>query len=238
MPAIPPGWTRAEVGGKPADVFDPGPAAGPFALVFLHDEAGDLPPQLLPELAARRLRCVAPHAPESWWVDRPCPAFDPAVTPERHLLDRVVPWLLGRWAPGPRGLAVAGVGMGGQAAVRLGFRHPDRFPVAASVAGAFDFHDRYGAGTPFDEMYRSREHARQDTAVLHAGGPPWPPHVWFACPPDSPWHRGNDRLGEKLLALGVPHTSDLDTPGPPERFLPAMLDFVASALGRESRRLA
>ncbi len=124
--------------------------------------------------------------------------------------------------------------MGGQGAVRLGFRHPELFPVVASIAGAFDFHERYGRGTPLDEMYPSREHARQDTAVLHIHGHDWPPHIWFACSPASQWYRGNDRLHEKLAAIGVPHTADLDTSagvGP-------MLAFVLAALDRESRRLA
>jgi S-formylglutathione hydrolase len=231
-------WTRAEIAGKPADVFDPGPGAAPFALVFLHDEAGDLPPELLPELAARRLRCVAPRAPGSWWVDRPCTAFDPHVTPERHVLDHVLPWARDRWKLNPRGVALAGIGMGGQGAVRLGFRHPDRCPVVAAAGGAFDFHERHGAGTPLDAMYPSREHARQDTAVLQVDGHRWPPHVWFSCPPGHVWYRGNDRLHEKLAALGVPHAADLDTPDAPAELLPAMLDFVAAALAREARRLA
>ena len=94
-----------------------------------------------------------------------------------------------------------------------------------------------GAGTPLDDMYPSREYARQDTAVLHVSGHDWPPHVWFACPPGSEWWRGNDRLHEKLAAIGVPHTADLDTPGPPGSFLAPMLAFVVAALGRESRRL-
>jgi Putative esterase len=234
---MPPGWTRTEIAGKPADTFDPGPAALPFALVFLHDESGDLPDALLAELRTRKLRCVVPHAPHSWWVDRVCPAFDPSLTAERHILDNVLPWVREYWKLGPRGVAVCGIGMGGQGAVRLGFRHPARFPVVASVAGAFDFHERYGQGTPLDDMYPSREHARQDTAVLHVHAHDWPPHVWFACPPGHEWWRGNDRLHEKLSAIGVPHAADLDTAAPPEQFLAPMLAFAVAALERESRRL-
>jgi S-formylglutathione hydrolase len=241
-------WTRTDIAGKPADVFDP-PDALPYALLWLHDEPpraarlreqtsaarGDglaatpaTDPAFTAELRARRLRCVAPHAGRSWWVDRVCPEFDPHLTAERHVLDNVVPWI------GSRPVAVAGAGMGGQGAVRLGFRHPKRFPIVASLDGAFDFHERHGRGTPLDEMYASREHTRQDTAILHVHGHDWPPHIWFACSPASEWHRGNDRLHEKLAALGVPHTADLDTPGD----VAALLAFVLAALDRESRRLA
>ncbi|HVL16161.1 MAG TPA: hypothetical protein VM529_26555, partial [Gemmata sp.] len=122
--------------------------------------------------------------------------------------------------------------------VRLGFRHPERAPVVASAAGAFDFHERYGAGTPLDDMYPSREHARQDTAILQIDAHRWPAHVWFACPPGHEWYRGNDRLREKLAAVGVPHAADLDTPSPPAALVAPMLAFAAAALDRESRRLA
>ncbi len=236
-----PRWDRKHIAGHPADVFEPGPDAVPFALLWLHDESAELPstdPALTAELQRCRLRCVAPHGGRSWWVDRICPDFDATVTPERHLLDNVVPWIQSAWKLGPRSIAVAGVGMGGQGAVRLGFRHPARFQVVASIAGAFDFHERHGHSTPLDEMYSSREHARQDTAILHISGHDWPPHIWFACSPGSECYRGNDRLHEKLAAIGVPHTADLDTAGPPEKFFAPMLAFVIAGLERESRRLA
>lgn len=232
-----PGWTRTKIVGKPADAFDPGPAAPPFGLIFLHDESGTPPGSLLSELSRHKLRCVCPVAPHSWWVDRVCSAFDPALTAERHVLDNVLPWVRENWKPAPRGVALAGVGMGGQGAVRLGLRHPAAFPIVGSIAGAFDFHERHGRGTPLDDMYPSREHARQDTAVLHVHGHDWPPHVWFACPPGHEHWRGNDRLREKLSAIGVPHSADLDTDAPPERLVPPMLAFVAAALQRESRKL-
>jgi S-formylglutathione hydrolase FrmB len=232
-----PGWNRVQIADIPADVFDPGPGTPPFALLWLHDEAGDTPatnPILTAELRARKLACVAPDGGASWWLDRVCPAFHPVLTPEQHLLDSVIPWIQSRW----RQVAVAGVGMGGQGAVRLGLRHPDRVPVVASVAGAFDFHERYGAGTPLDAMYASREHARQDTAILHVSAHDWPPHIWFACPPGHEWYRGNDRLHEKLAAIGVPHVADLDTQSTPEQLVAPMLAFAIAALERESRRLA
>jgi S-formylglutathione hydrolase len=87
-------------------------------------------------------------------------------------------------------------------------------------------------------MYPGREHARQDTAVLHVHPRAWPPHVWFACSPESAWYRGNDRLHEKLGAMGVPHTARLDDPLDPRQLVGPMLEFATAALDRESRRLA
>lgn len=127
--------------------------------------------------------------------------------------------------------------MGGQGAVRLAFRHPDRFAAAASLGGAFDFQDYYGRGSPLDDLYPSREHCRQDTAILQVPAGRAPP-IWFACSPADKWHRGNDRLHEKLAAIGVEHTVVLDAPLDYERLLPAMLEFVTAALSRASLRLA
>ena len=230
-------WTRINVGGEPADVFDP-PGALPFALLYLHALDGQTPatdPAFTAGLLAHRLRCVAPHGGQCWWADRVCSEFDAQLTPERYLLDEVVPWAEAAWRLGPRALAVAGTEMGGQGALRLAFRHPERFPVAVSRAGAFDVQDWYGRGTPLDEMYASRERARQDSAVLHVDGHRWPRHLWLACAPtDAACYRGNDRLREKLTAMGVPHTADLDARG---ETTGAMLAFMADALAKEAKRL-
>lgn len=229
-----PGWTRTESGGKPVDRFEPSGAL-PFVLVWLHDESGAMPaadPAFTAELAAQRLSCAAPHAARSWWVDRVCPEFDPHLTAERHLIENIVPGL------GTRRVAIAGAGMGGHGALRLAFRNPQLFPVAASIDGALDFHEQYGRGTPLDEMYPSRESTRQDCAILHIHGHVWPPHIYFACSLASEHHRGNDRLHEKLTALGVPHTAELDAPPDVHRLVTPMFAFVAAALEREARRLA
>jgi pimeloyl-ACP methyl ester carboxylesterase len=237
------GWTRTQIAGKPADVFDP---AGPprFAVLYLHPvglESLADNATYTAELAKHRLACCAPFGARSWWSDRVCPEFDPTLTAERHLLDHVVPWMRDRWS---RPIGVVGISMGGQGAVRLGFKHPERFPVVASVAGAFDYHELYGQGTPIDDMYRSREACRQDTAILHVHPTRFPPHMWFACDPgDADWFRGNDRLHEKLAAVGLPHTADLTTAagGHSWAYFDAMagplFDFVVASLEKQNRRL-
>jgi hypothetical protein len=92
-------------------------------------------------------------------------------------------------------------------------------------------------------MYESRERCRLDTAILHVGGHDWPRHIWFCCEPtDAMCYRGNDRLHEKLAAMGIPHTANLDTRAKlgvryVEQMIGPMLAFVAGALEKESRRL-
>jgi pimeloyl-ACP methyl ester carboxylesterase len=236
------GWSRVEIAGKPADVFEP--LAARFALLWLHEREADpcLPvglPLFTSLLHQHHLRCLAPYGDSSWWVDRICPSFDPEITAEKHLLHNVLPWMEERFQTSPRSIAVAGVEMGGQGAVRLALTHPKVFRAAASLGGAFDFHELHGRGTPLDDMYESRERCRLDTAILQMHPVDWPPHLWFACDPSSPWFRGNDRLHEKLRAYGVPHTADLETTGADsfERMLEPMLQFLINGLEKESRRL-
>lgn len=231
-------WSRVAIGGKPADVFDP-PGALPLVLVYLHSLAEESPatdPTFTRALQKYRLRCVSPRGGRCWWADRPCAEFDPQLTPERYLIEVLVPWVEAAWQLGPRAVALAGVEMGGQGAVRIAFKHPEQCPVAASVGGAFDCQEWYGRGTPLDEMYESRERCRLDTAILHIDAHDWPRHIWFCCSPDDVMcYRGNDRLHEKLAAIGVPHVADLDTRG--GNRLPEIVALVAEALAKEARRL-
>ena len=241
-----PNWTHTHIAGKPADVFEP--SAKPRGVVlFLHPYGLESPATnavYTAELAKHGLACCAPFGAHSWWVDRVCPEFDPVLTAERHLLHNVLPWMRARWDVPGNAVAAAGISMGGQGALRLGFRHPDRFRVVAGVASAVDFWERHGTGAELDAMYPPRERARQDSATLQVNPAHFPPHVWFACDPaDEAWHRGNDRLAEKLTAFGLPFTADLDTSagghswGYFDAVAPAMFAFVADGLAKERRRL-
>ena len=237
-----PGWTVTDIAGKPARVF--APPNPRFALLFLHPvgmESISENAAYTAELARHGVACCEPFGARGWWADRVCAEFDPVLTPEKHLLENVLPWMAEQM---PGQLVVAGISMGGQGAVRLGLKYPDRFPVVASVAGAFDYHELYGQGTPLDDMYRSREACRQDTAVLHVHPTKFPPHVWFACDPaDADWFRGNDRLHEKLAAVGVPHTADLTTSAGGhswayfDRMADPLFAFLVAAVAKQSRRL-
>src|SRR6202011_1275720 len=75
-------------------------------------------------LEEHRLACVCPHGQRCWWGDRLCPEFDTTITPERYLLDHVVPYFKERWELTPPALGLLGVSMGGQGALKLAFKHP------------------------------------------------------------------------------------------------------------------
>lgn len=236
-----PGWSAADIDGKPARLF--APPRPRFTLLFLHPVGGESISEnaaYTEQLARHNVACCEPFGARGWWADRVCPEFDPHLTPEQHLLTDVLPWMT-EHTPGP--VAVAGISMGGQGAVRLGLKYPDRFPVVASVAGAFDYHELYGQGTPLDDMYRSREASRQDTAVLHVHPTRFPPHLWFCSDPEDDWFRGNDRLHEKLSAVGIPHTADLTTAAGGhswtyfDHMAAPLFAFLAEAVAKQNRRL-
>jgi len=93
-------------------------------------------------------------------------------------------------------------------------------------------------------MYRTKEACRQDTAILHIQPNTYPPYIWFACDPnDAMWFRGNDRLHEKLQAIGIPHVVDLATEcgghswGYFEHMAEHAIAFLVESLQKQSRRL-
>ena len=225
----------------------PGAAPPRFGVLHLHglglETLRDHPTftSLFDEL---KLACVCPHGQRSWWADRVCAEFDPRLTPERYLLDQVVPFFQARWGLAPRQIGLQGISMGGQGALRLAFKHAKVFPVVAAIASALDYHELYGEGPPLDDMYTSKEQCRQDTALLHIHPGHYPPHIFFCIDPeDRRWFRGNDRLHEKLNALGVPHSVDLTTRagGHSWDYFNSMAErverFVLAGLEQESRRL-
>jgi S-formylglutathione hydrolase len=207
--------TTAAIAGKPADVFDPPGGRPRFAVLFLHDlDEKSLATSLAFTFALGQhgLACVCPYGKRCWWADRICAEFDPALTPEAHLLTNVVPFMADRWQLPPHRIALLGIGMGGQGALRLAFKHPKQFLVVAGLGSALDCYEAYDHGPPLVEMYDSKEQCRQDTAILHLHPTNYPPHIFFAIDPDDHlWYRGNDRLHEKMGALGIPHEIDFTT---------------------------
>jgi len=254
MPAMPssrPHWSTITVAGRECECFaPPAPAAG-RAVIWLHDLATerlcDVPP-IRDLLEAASVPVLAPRSGRSWWLDRPMPGFTAAMTPERHVVDAVRGEVEQRFGVRPPGIALLGAGMGGQGALRIAYRHPALFPVAAALAPAIDFHrgmreagDR-DDGERFDtlwETFGDVERARQDTAILHVHPLNWPRHQFFASDPaDSRWHDGADRLRSKLVALGIPHTALLERRTDfTAAAAAAAVAFALDALGQEARRL-
>jgi S-formylglutathione hydrolase len=209
-------WTSVAIADKPADVYNPPGADRPrFGILYLHPLGLEMlrdRPAFTRVFDELRLACVCPSGQRSWWADRVCAEFDPILTPERYLLNHVLPFFDRRWGLKPRAIGLLGISMGGQGALRLAFKYPDLFPAAAGISSAIEYQQLHGEGSPLDEMYDSKEQCRQDTALLHVHPSRYPPHLFFCIDPDDErWFRGNDRLHEKLNALGIAHEADLTT---------------------------
>jgi pimeloyl-ACP methyl ester carboxylesterase len=243
-----PTWSTVEIAGKPADVYDPPEGQRPrFGILYLHPHAQDTlrgEESFTRLFDALALACVCPLGGRSWWADRICAEFDPHLTPERHLLDHVVPFFAQRWGLRSRSLGLLGISMGGQGALRLGLRHPHLFPVVAAISPAIEYHEYYGLGLPMDDLYDSKEQCRQDTVPMHIQPGHFPPHLFFCIDPDDAnWARGCDRLHEKLVALGIPHEIDFATRAGGHRpeYFNTMADravhFLVQGLNQESLRL-
>jgi pimeloyl-ACP methyl ester carboxylesterase len=242
-------WTVVQIAGQTCQAFLPTrPSPHGETVMYLHGvHLGRLDerPTFARLFDQYGLRCIAPVTQRSWWTDRICAEFDPAVSAERHVLDRVLPWLAEHWNVAPPRIALLGTSMGGQGALRLAYKHPKKFPIAAAISPAIDYHLRMEEG---DEtlplMYRDVEQARQDTATLHIHPLNWPRHQWFCCDPaDLRWHESAERLRSKLYSLGVPHTCDLETTSGGhgweyyERMAEPAMRFIVDALDQERLRV-
>ena len=241
-------WERIAIGGKPADVFAPADGKRPrFGVLFLHDvDQATLrdKPAFARWFDDWNLACVCPLGLDAWRCDRIWSAFDPLQSPETYLFQHVVPFFQTCWGLLPRGLGLLGVGMGGQGALRLAFKHSASFPVVAAIAPSLEYHELYHSGTPIDDLYASKEQCRQDTAIMHVPPHHPPPHIFYCTDPeDIDWFRGADRLHEKMNALGVPHQIDLTTSAGGHTWTyynhmaERALRFLLAGLEQESRRL-
>lgn len=242
-------WEYASIGGHPADVYLPNahPIGGPV-LLYLHgvhlNRLCDKP-AFVAEFDRHRMPVVAPFTARSWWTDRICKEFDPEYSAERHVLERVLPFIKSRFGVESPRIGLCGTSMGGQGALRLAYKHPNLFPVVAAISPAIDYHLRMREGDEtLSLMYEDDEQARQDTALLHIHPLNWPRHQFFCCDPaDERWWNSADRLRMKLWSLGVPHECDLETTGGGHSFeyysrqAGKAIGFLVERLEQERRRL-
>ena len=215
MSELKPGqWSCLEIAGTTCDIFAPRIKTD-HALIYLHDtdqETLKYSDVWTPLLEEHGFLTVCPHGGRSWWVNRVCSEFNSKITPEEYLIKILLVSLGERWGFIPSTIGLIGSGMGGQGAIRLALKYPDRFPVVGGISAAIDFQNLYGQGTPLDAMYTDREDVRQDTATLHVHPLNWPRHMLFTMDPnDREWLEGNHKLHEKLSALGIPHETDFDS---------------------------
>jgi S-formylglutathione hydrolase len=241
-------WLTLTIDGKSADVYEPSGLKRPrFGILHLHGHGLETlreRPAFTRWFDELGLPCVCPHGQRSWWADRVCAEFDSRVSPEHYLLNRVLSFFRERWDLAPGAIGLQGISMGGQGALRLAFKQPTLFPVVAAIAPAIEYDRLYGQGLPLDTLYDSKEQCRQDTVLLHIHPSRFPPHIFFCIDPDDHrWYRGNDRLHEKLNALGIPHELDLETRTGGhswdyfDRMAERITRFIHAGLDQESRRL-
>ena len=268
------GWNTHQIGDHRCRVFLPSqPNEHNFVVVALHDLLAEnsqsdqfaaefTHPLFEKSFESHGLTVVAPITGHSWWADRIASGFDEVVTPEKFVCQHVVPWIAAEFnessavfgsiagrdsgTADPR-LALLGVGMGGQGALRISYKHPNMFPVVAAINPDLDYQRHILDG---DEvlyaMYEEVERARQDTALLHIHPLNWPRHQFFGCDPDD-WHVFNavDRLRMKLNSIGVPFESDSDRVkglfGRRKPWLPRgtglAMDFIIERLNKERLRV-
>lgn len=208
-------WSEDRVDGHMTEVFQPTSDAPAGVVLFLHGHGEVLLrenmvyTQLFEEAG---LVAVCPHGGRSWWLDLICEDFDAGCSPQKWILESLVPWIEARWNIVSPQVALLGVSMGGQGVQQLSYRHPRTFPVVAAVSPAIDFHQLFGQNLPMDAMFETQEDARQATVVLNLNPLNWPRHQWFCCDPDDlDWFDGCARLAMKLSSSGIMHDRDLDT---------------------------
>ncbi|WP_020468848.1 hypothetical protein [Zavarzinella formosa] len=236
-------WTTETIAGRDAEIFLPSRPFR-FPVLFLTDWDDQSPrenPVWERLFEDFQLSVYVLKTGDSWWADRPAPGFSEDITPQSWLMTQVAPRVRQQRALSPFGLI--GLGAGGQGALRLGFKFPKEFRAVASIEGTVDLQELHGRGTSLDTMYATKEHVRQDTPVLHLRGYDVPPYLWLGCSPDSFWRRGNERLHEKLAALGLPHVIDFGTAvcghswSYYDTMAPRVVRYLAEGLQAESLKL-
>jgi pimeloyl-ACP methyl ester carboxylesterase len=243
-------WSQIELAGHVCRTYEPpSPSPHNYAVIYLHcSEVASLRgfPAFWREFDRYGLRVIEPVSGRSWWTDRIWPEFDTTVSAESFVLDHVVPYVADRWNASPPRLALLGISMGGQAALRIAYKHPNVFPTVAAISPAIDFQKRIEEGVDpgLEFMYRDSEDARQDTALLHIHPLNWPRNQFFCCDPaDVRWHESAERLRMKLSSLGVPFECDLKTEAGGHSFeyachmAPRAIGFLAKRLEQERLRI-
>jgi S-formylglutathione hydrolase FrmB len=243
-------WTLIDLAGHACRLYEP-PDASPhnYTVIYLHcSESASLRAYeaFMREFDRHGLRLIEPVSGPSWWTDRIWPEFDERFSAEAYVLEHVVPYVAEHWNSRPPQLALLGVSMGGQGALRMAYKNPNVFPTVAAISPAIDFQKRIDEGVDpgLDHMYGDAENARQDTALLHIHPLNWPRNQFFCCDPtDTRWHDSADRLRMKLWSLGVPFECDLETEGGGHSFryaclmAPRAVGFIAERLEQERRRV-
>ena len=203
-------WNTTTLAGHTVEVFTPKSPRGGAALLYLPAEGKRASQNAALTAALNRfqLPAVSPAVAGTWWLDIVEPAFDAALPALRLLADHVVPLIESQFGVSPPAIGLLGREVGGQGVLQLAYRQPRQFPAVAAIDPAIDFHERYGSGTTLDDLFATREVARQHTALLRMQGVGWPRRQLLLADRENAWFDGADRLDMKLRSMGIPLTSD------------------------------
>jgi S-formylglutathione hydrolase FrmB len=209
-------WSSELLAEKPADVFVPQGGSAPSGVVlFLHGYDGITlrDNAIYSELLEQHgLACLCPLGPHCWWTDRLYPPFDAQVSPLQFLLQQVPEFCRERWQIEPPHIAVCGIEMGGQGALQVAYRYARQFPIVVAISPKVDFETWHGHGTSLDEIFPTREAARQATVILQLHPLNWPKHQLLLCDPaDHYCFDGVQTLASKLSSTGIPFETDFET---------------------------
>ena len=237
-------WSEIQIAGKEAHVFEPSQPRAGRAVIHLHGHGCETllhKPVYTAELERLGLRTICPCGKRSWWLPQICNEFDAQITPYDFVRESIVEWIGNHWQIAPPSIALTGISMGGQGALQLSYRDARRFPIVAAIAPAIDFQNWIGSGVPLDEMFESKESARQQTVTLHLHPLNWPRHQLLVCDPqDADWIESSERLASKLYSTGIPFASDFETSHGGhswdyfDKMAPRVMQFVADAFDKES----
>ena len=210
-------WTLVEEAGWTANVFEPSGPPIERAMIFLHGHSR----RTLVENAAwtdaatrHGLLLVCPHGGSGWWIEAGGGEQLAGRSPLEFIRESVLDLVDHRWGVSSPRVGLAGVSLGGQAALSLAYRYPRCFPVVAAVAPVVDWHRWHGQGLPLDDHFPDAETARQHSITLQLNPLSWPRHQLLVCDPeDELCYEGVERLAGKLASSGVPFESDFETRG-------------------------
>ena len=214
------GWRKAFVAGKEVQIYYPrGVDSAPVLrpVVYLHGHSGA---PIWGRAAFERVAdehgfvYICPRGGVSWWTDHPHPSFDPTLSAEDFVVERLAPYIRTSLDPRvtTRTLAITGISMGGQGSLRLAFDHPELFPIVVSIAAAIEFDSAFDNWPEIREMYGTREAAQADTATRHVHSSLRPRKICLlADPRDRDWIEGNRQFEKALAEQGIPHECDFKT---------------------------
>src|SRR3954451_19330753 len=133
-------WSLVDLCGHACRLYEPADASPHnYTVVYLHcSESASLRAYepFIREFDRHGLRLIEPVTGRSWWTDRVWPEFDPETSAEAYVLEKVVPYTRERWNSMPPQLALLGVSMGGQGALRMAYKYPNTFPIVAAISPA------------------------------------------------------------------------------------------------------